>query len=306
MFVVHANLDCEARWAGRALPADVLARISLYGALVTALAPADAEVELWSPAAIDPQKLALPWPIALRTGTPPHADLAWADDAAKAVNDRRLALALAPVDGARVIDRLAGDWPDAWVAKAPWTAAGRDRVRGRGTPTGETLRALDRLLGRSGALVLEPWHDRIVDAGVCARVDRDGTITQQPPHTLLVDARGAFLGIALAEPALAASERAELVAHVDRAGRALAERGYAGPFAVDAYAYTDHGARKLRPLCEINARYSFGWVARALDQRFASLRDAAHARLGTHTLGFGAPPPTARLLIAPPTTAWIV
>ena len=33
-FIVHANLDCEARWAGITLPARVQQRISLLGALV--------------------------------------------------------------------------------------------------------------------------------------------------------------------------------------------------------------------------------------------------------------------------------
>jgi hypothetical protein len=50
-------------------------------------------------------------------------------------------------------------------------------------------------------------------------------------------------------------------------------------------------------MCELNARHTFGHVARALA-----------ARYGTRVLGFGSPPPDARILVAPgdddPVTAW--
>jgi hypothetical protein len=84
---------------------------------------------------------------------------------------------------------------------------------------------------------------------------------------LLVDARGGFVGIDLAVPELEASERDQLALAVAAAGSLLADHGYAGPFAIDAFAYRDGGMRKFQPLCEINARFSFGWIARALQQR---------------------------------------
>ena len=67
----------------------------------------------------------------------------------------------------------------------------------------------------------------------------------------------------------------------------------AGPFAIDGFVYWD-GARRLRPLVEINARHTFGHVARAL---------------GCGRLGFTPAPAGATVLVAPidgdPTTAWI-
>jgi len=64
---------------------------------------------------------------------------------------------------------------------------------------------------------------------------------------------------------------------------------------------TPMGARKLRdwilhPLCELNARYSFGWIARGLARR-----------LGVSRLGFDPAPDGALVLIAPGpdrVTAW--
>lgn len=305
-YVVHANLGCEAAWAGVPLPGAVAQRISYYAALLAAVAPADAaDVEVWAPAAIDAARLReVPgWrPPAMRAGTPPRADAAWADPLAKAVNDRRLALEVAAARGAALpgsktiasADEI--DLPGPWVCKAPWTSAGRDRCRGEGPPTLEQRTRLGRLLAAYGELVLEPWCDRIADVGVCARVVPGGAVRLEPPHSLLVDPRGGFLGIDLAAPALTSAESAQLSDLVTAAGAALAARGYAGPFAVDAFAYRDPGtatgtatgpARRFHPLCEINARLTFGWIARALA-----------ARLGTTKLGFARPPDGALVLIS--------
>ena len=212
---------------------------------------------------------------------------------ARAANDRRLALAVHErlgtlLPGQRAVTRI-DDLPQAgaWVAKAPWTAAGRDRIHGNGPPTGEQRVYAGRLLQRCGALLVEPWLERTLDLGVTARLDA-GRVTASPPHTLLCDARGAFLGIDLAEPPLAREHRAQLDAFVAAAGDALATTGYAGPFTVDAFVHP--GGLHA---CEINARHTFGHVARAL---------------GARVLGFGPPPPGAHVLVAPtaddPTTAW--
>src|SRR5262249_51794728 len=151
---------------------------------------------------------------------------------------------------------------------------------------GDTRTHVARMLARFGALVFEPWLDRVLDFGVCARLGPDG-IAMAPPHQLLCDARGGFVGIDLAPPGLTAAER-DRAGELDvAAGRALAAVGYAGPFAIDGFVYWD-GERRLRPLVEINARHTFGHVARGLA-----------ARLGIRRLGFTAPPAGATLLVAP-------
>lgn len=305
-FVIHANLDCEATWAGAALPSGVNQRIALYGALLATLAPRDPEV--WVPAPVDTARLvpAPAWSVpVMRVGVPPRADLVWAAADARAANDRRLALRIAEeqrfgLPGAKTIASATEiDLSGPWVSKAPWTSAGRDRCHGVGEPTREQRTRIERLLARHGTLVLEPWCDRLLDVGVCATVCADGSIVAHPPHGLVSDARGGFLGIDLAPPALLAHERALLDASVHAAGVALAALGYLGPFAIDAFAYRDGSERKFHPLCEINARYTFGWIARSLGARF-----------GTQRLGFArAMPAGAVVLIAPAddgVTAWCV
>lgn len=302
---LRANLDCEATWAGVALPAAVRARVSLYATLIAACAPDDGVHDVWLPAAIDPARLvAHPgWtPPRVHTGAPPGSfDLVWADPAAKDANDRSRTLAIAEalgvaLPGARVVASLAAldahltQLPGAWVCKARWTAAGRDRAHGTGpVGDGELRRRLARMFDRLGPLVVEPWLDRVADFGVCGTIDDDDRIRIEPPHRLRTDPRGGFIGIDLAPP-----DDADLVETLTATARAAAIRlthttGYRGPFAIDAFTYRASDTRvRLHPLCEINARRSFGWIARGLA-----------GRLAIRTLGFDAPPPGAHVLITP-------
>ena len=321
--IIWANLDCEARWSGQTLPRHVAKRISAASALLAALAPTSEPAEIYAPAAIDPDRIKLP-NVTLHAGDPTTWDLAWANPTAKAANDRRLALALTEqlgvaLRGARVITslaeldaHLATTHTARWVCKAPWTAAGRDRAHGEGDTLGPEMKMagltpargtelrvyVGRLLDRFGAVVFEPWLERVLDLGVCAQLAPDGRITAQAPHTLLSDPRGGFLGIDLAEPTLRDSDRVLLARTVAAAGNALHALDYVGPFTVDAFVYRSGDAQVLHPLCELNARYTFGHVARALAARF-----------GTRVLGFGAAPTGARILVAPseadPISAWV-
>lgn len=308
--IILANLDCEARWGGGTLPRHVARRVSAASAVLAAFAADGEPVELYAPAAVAAERIHLA-NVTMRTGTPPRWDLAWADPSAKAANDRRLALALdeqlgTALPGARAISslgqldaHLAALEPARWVCKAPWTAAGRDRAHGEGaTLTGDLRVYVGRLIERFGSVLFEPWLDRVRDLGVCARVAADGRVDARPPHTLLSDPRGGFLGIDLAPPPLHDGDREQLARTVDAAGAALRAVGYAGPFTVDAFVYRDGARHALRPLCELNARHTFGHVAHALATRF-----------GTRVLGFGTPPANARILVAPaaddPTTAWV-
>ncbi len=233
---------------------------------------------------------------------------------ARAANDRRFAAALAEElgvapPGALAITSLeqlrqhldeggaAASPSGQWICKAPLSAAGRDRVIASGPLSGpsepgadgEAARALARLLARFGVLIFEPWLARAGDLGICAVVRPDGAVEHRAPHTLLTNPRGGFLGISQQPPPLSEAEHAQLVHTVRAAGAALFRAGYTGPYNLDAFSHrTASGELRLRPLCEINARISFGWIAAALA-----------ARHGFTELGFGAPPPDATLLVAP-------
>lgn len=309
--IIWANLDCEARWSGVTLPQHVLARISAASVLLAALGPEGEPVEIYAPAAVDPARVKLP-NVTMKVGAPARYDLAWAEPAARPVNDRWFALELAArlgvaLPGARAIASTSeldahlatlGDRP--WVAKARWTAAGRDRAHGtgpldpaRGPRVAELRTYVSRLIDRGG-VVVEPWLERVFDFGWCGSMGAQGPNVGLGPHTLRVDERGGFVGIDLTPPDGLTAEHYKVLEHViGELGPALHRAGYAGPYTLDGFVYRENGADKLHALCELNARHTFGHVAHAL-----------RARLGATVLGFGPPPANARVLVEG--SAWIV
>ena len=176
------------------------------------------------------------------------------------------------------LDRLLAtpDAPRAWVVKAPLSAAGRDRHIER---TGPALadpaarRAVAGLFQRAGSLLFEPWMDRLADYGCAVLLDKDGSFEVVSFHTQLVDRRGQFAGIELGGTfegfdGLDREEEERMRTAIEGTARALAGAGYRGPFGIDAWRYrTPNGATAFHPLGEINARLTFGLVARALVDR---------------------------------------
>jgi hypothetical protein len=177
-----------------------------------------------------------------------------------------------------------------WVVKAPLSAAGRSRVLGVGRSIEPGVsRRVERLLELHGELIFEPWMERTADFGCCALVG-SGEPRLLPPHRLVVDPRGGFRGIGLGaetrDDSLRENERGVLLETTRRVAQALRGSGYAGPFGIDCWRYRDaRGETRFHPLGEINARMSFGLVARALVERLTragaiAARDDALLRLG--------------------------
>jgi hypothetical protein len=276
--------------------------VSAMSTLLAALAPESEEVTIYGLAPVTdvaPTAWVLP---RVEARVPAHWDLVWCEPTARAFNDRRYALALAQELGCALpraatltsleaIDAHVGDGP--WVLKAPWSSAGRHRVHGTGRLFGEHRVAAQRLLARTGALTYEPWCDRICDVGVCGVAG--GEVTE--PHEIVNGPRGNFLGIELRPEVLAVGEHDQLVMTAERVAQRLYDDGYRGPFGIDAFVHRVDGERVLHPLCEINARYTFGHVARALGERFGARR----LEFGRH------PPGGSRLLVhAEGIKAWVV
>jgi hypothetical protein len=186
-----------------------------------------------------------------------------------------------------------------WVAKAMLTSAGRDRAHGTGSDE-RGLAQVRTLLRDTGEVVLEPWLERILDFGQCGVVSRDRQVWVDRPHELHSSPHGGFRGIRATPPELSSGEEARAHAIALAVGAALADAGYAGPFTVDGFVYRDaRGHRSLHPLCEINARLSFGVVAKALCARLGY----PHLRVGPNV------PAGALVLVHPsrqdPSALWL-
>ncbi len=151
-----------------------------------------------------------------------------------------------------------------WVLKRPFGFAGRGRLCLDATGIAEPAAArwIQASLASGEGLQVEPWVDRAGDFALHGHVSAAGVVILGEPTSQRCDARGAWIGSALAAPGeLEAEERAALEAAAAETAAALAEAGYFGPFGVDAFRWREAGgAVRFDPRCEINARYSMGWA----------------------------------------------
>jgi hypothetical protein len=204
------------------------------------------------------------------------------------------------------------------VLKAPLSAAGRGRhlAAGPAFPDGIDRRRIERLFARHGPLLFEPWMERLADFGAAAFLApgdprrngwhpsrRNGWHLRRIGwHHLRVDRGGRFQGIELRldgpPPELADADLELLDRTLDGAARALARRGYAGPFGVDVWRYRRRdGTVAWNPLGEVNARLTFGWVARAIAERLRGPLDLPDGALLRLRLGRRIPPRVLPLLL---------
>lgn len=180
------------------------------------------------------------------------------------------------LDAQRALAALRGqvaDWP-AWTGgrfclKPRIGGSGRGRVAGRhGDEPGELARALPRLARQGGAL-LEPWLARERDLSVQLHVGDDGTLTLLASLEQEVSGSGVYRGHRgrLDHRLRIASTRPEdgtLFEPACALARAAWAEGFRGPCSVDAFSFRGEDGVELRPLVELNARFSVGTVVAGL------------------------------------------
>ncbi len=208
--------------------------------------------------------------------------------------------------------RTVGHEVGAWVVKAPLSSAGRDRcLVHEGEVTAQVMRRVDRLIELSGGALFEPWLARSVDLGACGLVG-ERQVELLGLHSQRIGQAGRFQGVTIEPegPRLAGDFAAEALTTARQVGERLRRDGYRGPFAVDSFLYRNEAGRsRLNPLCEINARMSFGLLAHLLAEAVTGKSEpcTAELRLATGELIPNGPATVALLRPAPdqPTAAWL-
>lgn len=190
-------------------------------------------------------------------------------------------------DAAREISARVATWP-AWarrsfVLKPRLGTSGRGRAIGGDAHDARWQRALPRLAERGGAL-LEPWLERRFDASVqlfiapSGEVELLGSLAQ---HVTPAGAPRGHRGLLGADGVSSSGlrEDVELRAAALVVARAAASAGYWGPCGVDAFGYRDpeSGSELLRPVVELNARFTLGSVALGHARRALAARPALGA-----------------------------
>ena len=207
----------------------------------------------------------------------------------------------AQVDDA-VQELWAGDHPDLAI-KGPFGAAGQDQIR-LSAPRAGGDRSLEACLGRSktawlqrllrdfGEVVIEPWLEGRIDLSAQFAVE-----PAHPPRLLgitrfVTDARGQYIGSFVHQKAAGLDEAHRRFLYGDGADgkrlRRLFEHlgtiiqqqtdaaGYLGPLGVDALVYRDgqSGQPRLKPVVEVNPRFTMGHLALKLARRVNASRTA--------------------------------
>ncbi|MFT5465419.1 MAG: uncharacterized ferritin-like protein (DUF455 family) [Verrucomicrobiales bacterium] len=191
------------------------------------------------------------------------------------VSDQQL-LGGAVVDSLDELRRLAAEREV--VVKAPFGASGQRNQRWSGEPT---VRWAERVIAKQGAVVVEPWFDRVFDFSVQYEMERGGlrkvgiTRVENNPRGQFVAAESGPKLLQGLDEALArflAGEirrydeeiREQIEAHVEKAG-------YFGPVGVDAFVFRDEaGELRLRPIVELNPRFTMGRLTLELRKRIAA------------------------------------
>lgn len=151
---------------------------------------------------------------------------------------------------------------DKWVVKSPYGFAARERVLGRGPAVdGAQAAWVVKRLARGETLIFQPWLEVLREYGVVAEVARGGSHTILGVSDLQTNGAGTGTGYVLGRPpSPGRMKELEGVASVV-CGRLHAE-GYHGPVGIDAIEH----ARGLHPLLEVNARYTMGFIAVAVER----------------------------------------
>jgi hypothetical protein len=169
------------------------------------------------------------------------------------------------VESPEQLQAAVADCPHRWVLKHPFGVSGRDRMLGqRREISHSALGWARRLLEGGWTLVFEAWVEDRDDFSLHFDVHQNGCV-EYLGHTQLVNDQG---GVYRGNRVLPFPVHPEALQTVTRAVKKVATQGYWGPVGVDGLSGRLGDETILRPLVEINARYSFGRLALALKRWF--------------------------------------
>jgi hypothetical protein len=151
---------------------------------------------------------------------------------------------------------------DKWVVKSPYGFAARERVLGRGPRVEGAQGAWAfKRLARGEPLIFQPWLEVLREYGVVCEVAREGAHRLLGVSDLRTNGAGTGIGYVLGRPP-APRRMKELEAAAAVVCERLRAEGYSGPLGFDALEH----AGGLHPLLEVNARYTMGFVALAVER----------------------------------------
>lgn len=169
------------------------------------------------------------------------------------------------------------------VLKTSFSASGRGMVRIKNETIDERQNTWIRsTIDKNGHVLVEPWLEKVLDLSAHVDISSDGVVTFVGFTRFWTDIRGQYKGHIIGRllddcgPEILelwhrdGGWKSQLQATALSAGREIHKLGYYGPMGVDAFVYRENGELKLRPLVEINPRYSMGRIALAIMPRITA------------------------------------
>lgn len=159
------------------------------------------------------------------------------------------------------LDTAVRECPHDWVLKHPFGVSARQRAVGKRGHLSESGRGWACKQLAHWNLLFEPWVDPRRDFSLHFHIGRDGAVDFIGHCELVPDPGGVYRGnVVLPGKAVPG----EALACGRSVANELASLGYWGPVGIDAFEGMLGDRPVLRPLVEINARYSFGRLTLAL------------------------------------------
>ena len=197
------------------------------------------------------------------------------------------------------------------LCKLPRASSGRGHLRvdlaavldGPQMPTvpsrqvARSMREIEDFLARQGALVVEPWFERVVDFSTQIEVSPDSPIKIVGVTRLLNTRHGVWKGHVIGKLFADLSENSLRALHGNQAagrsmleiasdaarfaGDCLRETGFTGAAGIDAFVARGRvdGELLLRPIVEINPRFTMGRIAVEIERKIAPGRVAVWRRI---------------------------
>ncbi|MEZ0227507.1 MAG: hypothetical protein ACAI25_02705, partial [Planctomycetota bacterium] len=149
-----------------------------------------------------------------------------------------------------------------WVLKRAFGHGGLGHFLGAGPSLPPNAPGwIEKALAPGEPIVFEPWVVRDADYSAVLEIDDVAVPKFVAVTELLTSPQGAYLGNRIGSVPAAVTAPVEEIAC--RVAGVLASEGYMGPIGIDAY--SSGGA--LRPLVEINARFTMGRIALEIARR---------------------------------------
>ncbi len=167
-----------------------------------------------------------------------------------------------------------------WIIKPNLSQAGRGQLRGDSPYLSESqLATLLHLLSGNGVVVVEPLLDSVAELGWQWEIHSDGRQELHGIARLLTDEQGRYVGSHVNSIEIRTQQMENLECLHREVLQRIFSAGYFGPVGIDTMIYREGNTQRIRPLQEINARWTMGRLALAWGKRFHSSGKWLHSQV---------------------------